>query len=185
MYLSGRDKTAVIIKLVSDVTSLSPHPSFYPHHAPVCLAAQISGPPPLPPHPTLETVVTSPEGHSGQRGRDAGSPRRPDMPRPQNRSRNEMPVSWRTVYLFWISFQEEHLIMTREGANLHWRCQADDNEPHPQSGSLSCSIMVTCASVQHEIWCMLMPTGYSWCWNQAQDMKPCRAEGSWGLVCLF
>lgn len=59
----------------------------------------------------------------------------PDMPQPQNRSRNEMPVSWRTVYLFWITFQEEHLIMTREGANLHWRCQADDNEPHPQSGS--------------------------------------------------
>lgn len=51
--------------------------------------------------------------------------------------------------------------MSREEANIHSRCQADDNEPHPQSDSehlRAGSIMVMRASVQHENWCMLTPT---------------------------
>lgn len=43
--------------------------------------------------------------------------------------------------------------MTREEANIHWHCQADENEPHPQSDSEHLrvgSIMVSRASVQDE-----------------------------------
>lgn len=41
--------------------------------------------------------------------------------------------------------------MTREEANIHLRCQADENKPHPQPDSQHLrvgSIMVTRASVQ-------------------------------------
>lgn len=52
--------------------------------------------------------------------------------------------------------------MTREEANIHWRCQADENEPHPPSLTPStCELAPLWLRVQvckTEIWCTSTPT---------------------------